>query len=214
MEKSFDISRYVREGWELLMSHFANLIVATLIFLGIQFAIGSLVPVFGGMIVSGPLMGGLFYVILDLRRGKEFQITRMFDGFTKKLVPLVLVGALTSVFITAGFFLLILPGLLISGWYLFPYLFVVDKDMDFWPAMEASREIGFNNHVHVFLFVVVLIVINLLGALAVGIGLLISVPLSMCSVAIAYESLTGAKTEAVEKTPPPLAPPPSPTIPS
>ncbi len=212
MEKSLDISRYVREGWELLMSHFANLIVATLIFLGIQFAIGSLVPVFGGMIVSGPLMGGLFYVILDLKRGKEFQIARMFDGFTKKLVPLVLVGALTSIFITAGFFMLILPGLLISGWYLFPYLFVVDKDMDFWPAMEASREIGFNNHVHVFLFVAALIVINLLGALAVGIGLLISVPLSMCSVVIAYESLTGVKAEAVEGMPPP--PPASPTIPS
>lgn len=212
MEKSFDISRYIKEGWELLMSHFANLIVATLIFLGIHFAVGSLVPFFGGMIVSGPLMGGLFYVILDLRRGEEFQIARMFDGFTKKLVPLVLVGAITSIFITIGFFMLILPGLLISGWYLFPYLFVVDKDMDFWPAMEASREIGFENHLNVFLFVVALVAINIAGVMAVGIGLLISVPLSMCSIAIAYDDLTGAQSEA---EPGPMSPPPpSPTIPS
>lgn len=208
MEKSFDISRYIKEGWELLSSNFANLIVATLIFLGIHFAVGSLVPVFGGMIVSGPLMGGLFYVILDIRRGEEFKITRMFDGFTKKLVPLVLVGALTSILITIGFFMLILPGLLISGWYLFPYLFVIDKDMDFWPAMEASREIGFENHLSVFLFVIALVVINLAGALAVGIGLIISVPLSMCSVVIAYEHLTGADAEVVKDSPP------SPTIPS
>jgi uncharacterized membrane protein len=213
MEKSFDISRYIKEGWELLSSNFANLIVATLVFLGIHFAVGSLVPVFGGMIVSGPLMGGLFYVILDARRGKEFTVTRMFDGFTKKLVPLVLVGALTSVLITIGFFMLILPGFLISGWYLFPYLFVIDKDMDFWPAMEASREIGFENHVSVFLFVVVLVIINLAGAMAVGIGLIISVPLSMCSVAIAYEHLTGADTMVDHGAPPP-SPPPTPTIPS
>ncbi len=213
MIDTFDIPRYIKEGWELFMANFANLIVATLIFIAVHFAVGAIVPFFGGLIVSGPLMGGMFYVILDVERGEKFQITRMFDGFTKKLVPLVLVGILTSIFITVGFIFFILPGFLVAGWYLFPYLYVVDKDMDFWPAMEASREIGFANHLNAFLFIIVLVVINIVGALAVGIGLLISVPLSMCATAKAYSHLTG---EAAAEGGPPgeTPPPPSPSIPS
>ena len=109
---------------------------------------------------------------------------------------------------------------LIAGWYLFPYLFVVDKDMDFWPAMEASREIGFRNHMSVFLISIIIAAIYMVGALAALVGLLVSIPYSFCIIATAYEHQVGSSAAVHEGAaddvppPPPPPPPPAPIVPS
>ncbi|MBI4666005.1 MAG: hypothetical protein HY751_06325 [Nitrospinae bacterium] len=220
MSNTFDLQRYLKEGWELFNANMANLVVATLVFLAVNFA-ASFIPLgLGSILVSGPITGGMYFLLLDLMKGEPFNVMRIFDGF-KKFVPLVLVGLLTSIFIAAGMIFLILPGLLVAGWYLFPYLFVVDEDMDFWPAMEASREIGFQNHLNVFLMIIVLIMINIAGALALLVGLLVSIPLSFCVILKAYQDIHGIKGLAVPATssgamgftPPPPPPPPPPSTP-
>ena len=211
MTKPFDLQRYLKEGWELFPANAMNLVVAALLFVVVHFA-ANFIP-FAPFLVTGPMMGGMFLVVMDIMEGKPFNAMRVFDGF-KKLVPLVLVGILTSVFTMTGFILLIIPGFFVMGWYLFPYLFVVDEAMDFWQAMEASRNIGFANHVQVALMALVLAVINLIGALMFGIGLLVTVPLTVCAIAKAYEDLSGFKSL---KTAPyqnlTVAPPPPPASP-
>lgn len=192
MTKSLDIQRYLKEGWELFLPNAVNLIVATLILVVAQFA-AHFIPL-AGFLVAGPLMGGMFLVIMDIMEGTPFNAMRIFDGFTKHLVPLVLVGILTSIFTMVGFVLLVIPGFIVMGLYLFPYLFVVDEGMDFWPAMETSRKIGMDNLVQVALMAVALAVLNLAGALLLGIGLLATIPLSLCAVAKAYEDLNGFKS--------------------
>jgi len=217
-QKTFDLQRYLKEGWALFTANAANLVVATLILLAVQFA-ASYIPL-AGLLVSGPMMGGMFYVIFDLMEGKGFAPARMFDGF-KKFVPLVLVGILTGIFTGLGFLLLILPGFLVAGWYIFSYLLVVDEDLDFWPAMEKSRAIGFENHLNVFLLVLVLMVVNLIGVLAIGVGLLVSIPLTFCITVKAYEDIVGIKSISLAAPaptsfappPPPPPPPPSPVNP-
>ena len=60
----------------------------------------------------------------------------------------------------------------------------------------------------------VLAVINLIGALMFGIGLLVTVPLTVCAIAKAYEDLSGFKSLksqpyqnlAVSPPPPPASP--------
>jgi len=213
MDSSFDIQRYLKEGWELFIANAANLVVATIVFLIVQIVAGF-VPL-GSFLVSGPMIGGMFYVLLDLRDGKQFNIMRVFDGFKLKLAPLVLVGLLTSLFTMLGLILLVLPSFLIMGWYLFSFLFVVDEDKDFWPAMEASREIGFKNHLHVFIMAFVICALNFLGVLAIGIGTLVTIPLSLCFVLKAFEDVRGfaakapASGAATISVPPPPPPPPA-----
>jgi uncharacterized membrane protein len=191
MTKPFDFQRYIKEGWAMFTANAVNLIIAALIFVVVHFA-ANFIP-FAPFLVTGPMMGGMFLVVMDTMEGKPFNAMRVFDGF-KKLVPLVLVGILTSVFTMMGFVLLILPGFLVMGWYLFPYLFVVDEDMDFWEAMEASRLIGFANHVQAALMALILGALNLIGALMFGIGLLVTIPLTVCAIAKAYEDLHGFKS--------------------
>lgn len=204
--QEFDLQRYLQEGWELFRANAANMVVATLIMI-VVLAASNLVP-FAGLLVAGPMTGGMFYVIMDLADGKDFAPARMFDGF-KKFVPLVLVSLLSTVFIMAGFFLLIIPGLLVTGWYMFPYLFVIDRDMQFWDAMEKSRGIGFENHLNVFLMVLVLMIVNIAGLVALGVGVLVTIPVTFCATFKAYRHLTGAQTAMGRPfiTPPP--PPPA-----
>lgn len=213
MAASFDIQRYLKEGWDFFVQNAANLVVATIIFIVIHI-VANLIPL-ASLLVSGPMIGGMYYVILDARRGEKFDVMRIFDGFKLKLVPLVLVGILTTVFTMAGLILLILPAFLVMGWYLFSFLFVVDQEKDFWPAMESSREIGFQNHVNVFLMAFVVVTLNFAGLLALGIGVLVTMPLSLCAIVMAYEDQTGrapakaapeSASGAVTQTPPP--PPP------
>lgn len=208
MDNAFDIQRYLKEGWDLFIGNAASLVVASIIFLIVLF-VANFIPL-ASLLVSGPMAGGMYYVILDARAGRPFAPMRIFDGFRLKLVPLVLVGILTSVFTLAGALLLILPGLLVMGWYLFSYLFVVEDDRDFWPAMEASREIGFKNHVNVFVMALLIVAMNFLGVLLIGVGLLVSLPLSMCVVLAAYEGLTGKSLSAAAPSPAPPPAPPSP----
>lgn len=211
MNKPFDIQRYIKEGWELFSANAVNLVVASLLFVVVHFA-ANFIP-FATFLVTGPMMGGMFLVVMDIMEGKTFNAMRVFDGF-QKLVPLVLVGILTSIFTMAGFILLIIPGFIVMGWYLFPYLFVVDEEMDFWQAMEASRMIGFANHVQVALMALALGVINLIGALLLGVGLLVTIPVTICAIAKAYEDIHGFKSlgsrpgQGLRVAPPP--PPASP----
>lgn len=215
MNATFDFKRYFQEGWELFRDNAANIIVAAIIFAVVHF-IANFVP-FASLLVSGPLMGGMYYVILDAERGREFSPMRVFDGFRLKFVPLVLVAILTTVFMVCGILLLILPGFLVMGWYLFPYLFVIDEDMDFWPAMEASRNIGFENHINVFLLSIVFGVLNLIGFMMFGIGLLVTVPFTLCVTVKAYAhlksvGLNGSENQQTQHREPPPPPPMPPTI--
>jgi len=85
--------------------------------------------------------------------------------------------------------------------------------------MEASRKIGFKNHLHVFLMAIIISVLNVAGLLALGIGLLITIPLTLCVVFKAYEHLAGIQSATAGAAPgsstatfapPPPPPPPAP----
>lgn len=209
MTKSLDIQRYLKEGWEFFSPNAVNLVVVTLIFGVVHFA-ANLIP-FAPFLVTGPMMGGMYLVIMDIKEGKPFNAMRVFDGF-KNLVPLVLVGILTSVFTMVGFILLIIPGFIVMGLYMFPYLFVVDEEMDFWQAMEASRKIGMDNLGQVTLLAVILAILNLAGLLALGLGMLVTIPLSLCVVAKAYEDVNGFRSGKSRSGQNMSSPPPAPPV--
>ena len=56
-------------------------------------------------------------------------------------MPALVASLVIAVFTFAGTLLCIIPGLVVAAMYKFTYLFIVDKRMDFWPAMQASHAI-------------------------------------------------------------------------
>lgn len=106
------------------------------------------------------------------------------------LEVLPVVGPLGLLLIIVG----IVATTFLSVVYLFTIPLIVGKRMEFWPAMEASRKILSKQGLSIFLFLIVLGLINIIGVIPCGLGLLVTVPLTACSVAAAYESIVGLPT--------------------
>ena len=187
-----DPSKYLKDGWELFKSRAGEFIVFTLI-IGVAVAGLSRLDMFGSLavsVVTAPLYAGLIIVVFMLFKGEPVQFGDFFKGF-HFFLPLVLASFVTSILVTIGMFLLVLPGIYLMVSYMFVSMLIVDYRMEFWQAMETSRQIVTKNWFSLFVFFLVLVAINLLGALALGIGLLVTGPLSACAVCCAYRDIVG-----------------------
>ena len=79
-------------------------------------------------------------------------------------VPLLLLSLIAGLFISIGTILLIIPGVYLGVAYLFATCLVVDRRLDFWPAMELSRRTVTPRWFHYFAFTQLLALLNLAGA--------------------------------------------------
>ena len=99
---------WISAGWELVKSRFWMLVGATLVILLIQIAAES-VPLIGGLVglvVTGPLYGGLYWLNLRLVRGEPAEFSDAFAGFNRAFVQLMLVNIIISLIIMA----ILVPG--------------------------------------------------------------------------------------------------------
>jgi len=188
--------KYLRDGWELFKQNPGGFIGFALIFCIIQ-GILSYLPKIGGLIslaISAPLLAGFYVVSAKLlqRRAPVFQ--DFFTGF-QFFLPLLLLSVVSTLLIILGFILLILPGIFLTVCYLFSTLLVIDRRLDFWPAMELSRRTVQTQWFGFFIFFLLIILINLGGALLLGIGLLVSGPVSAGAVTAAYADLFGLQSD-------------------
>jgi len=129
------------------------------------------VPLIGPLIVFGPLTAGLYWMMLRLHRNEPASLSDAFAGFSRNFGHLVGVGAIVLLAIIAcmipglvGFLgslgvspkdppvAGILIGLLLFGigflvmtylWvsWIFAFPLVIDKQLEFWPAMRLSRRV-------------------------------------------------------------------------
>ncbi|HPI74225.1 MAG TPA: hypothetical protein PK843_17095 [bacterium] len=182
-----NMGRWISEGWNLVNQDLGFFAVLTLVFLVITIVAGSTVL---GLVLLGPLQAGYFYILLQKLQGRPATIGDIGRGFDV-FIPAMLMGILVGVFEAIGFMLCILPGFLVMAWYLFAPAFVMDKRMDFWQAMEASRTLIQKYLFEFVLFVLVQIIIILLGLLCCVIGVLVALPVCMAATACAYRDLVG-----------------------
>lgn len=109
-------------------------------------------------------------------------------------------GLLISLFGAIGSMLCVLPGLFVMFIYMLTFLYMTDKNLDFWPAMEASRQTVMANIGAWIIIFLVMIGLNILGGLACGIGQIVSAPVSLLMLALAYLQVEqGGAPEAVSQ---------------
>jgi uncharacterized membrane protein len=142
------------------------------------------------LLISGPLNAGFLIVAFKLLRNRATTFGDFFRGFNNFL-PLFLVSLVSSVMIGIGFVLLLIPGIYLAVAYTFALPFVLEKKMNFWDGMEFSRKLISKHWFSFFGFAFVLVLLNLAGALLLGFGLLVTIPLSVCAIAAAYADIVG-----------------------
>jgi uncharacterized membrane protein len=179
---SVQTGKWISEAWQLVQTDIVMFGVAALLLM----VVGGAVPV----ILQGAMAIGFNIMIVKKLAFGKLDVGDLFKGFNF-FVPALVAHILMSIFTTIGVLLCIVPGLVIAAMYMFTFLFILDKKMEFWPAMQASMELVKKDYVGFTLFFLALVLLQILGALACIVGLLITIPIMFVAIAIAYRDLVG-----------------------
>ena len=179
----------IKGSWDPMMANAGPMIGGVLLFAVISMAAGTIH--FGGLLVQGPLTYGLYVLALGITRGRSVEFSELFTGF-QKFVPTFVAGLLIGLFTLIGSFLCVIPGILVAILYLPTYLYMIDEGLDFWPAMEKSRTVVWENLGQWALLFVALVLLNIVGLLCCGVGLVLTGALSILTITKAYEIQRGS----------------------
>ena len=195
------IGAYISAGLEIFKKNIGGFVGFTIVLILINLIlaqinksaspVGSLISLF----ISGPLNAGSLIVAFKVLRNRETTFGDFFRGFNH-YVPLFMLSLVSGVLILLGCVLFLIPGLYLAVAYAFALPLVLDKKMNFWDAMEFSRKLISKNWFSFFGFMLVLALINFAGVLLLGVGLLVTIPLSVCAIAAAYADIVGLPTSS------------------
>ncbi len=214
---TIDTPQCIGRGWRLFQANVGLFVGATLVLFLISFGC-SLIPVLGALanlIVSGPLYGGMYLLMLKRIRGQEATLSNLFDGFSKAFLPLMLgqivIGILTFLsailFVAAIMAIIILhrpmllpfeillavvgiiPAVYLGTCWVYALPLIIDRGMDFWTAMESSRKAVTRHWGQVFVLLVLSCLISVTGLLLCGVGMLATFPICVASLMFGYEDI-------------------------
>ncbi|MBW1991202.1 MAG: zinc ribbon domain-containing protein [Deltaproteobacteria bacterium] len=189
---------YLKTGWRLFRQFPGGFVVFTLVYLVILAVISHPRGIgwLAATAIHEPLTAGVIIVAAKLLQDKNPRFRDFFGGFQfRYFLPLVLLGLISRILITIGLILLIAPGVYLMVSYIFATPLLVDRGLDFWPALEESRRFVTPRWFSFFGFILLLLLVNLAGILALGVGLLVSIPVSWCAVMAAYADIMGLQSD-------------------
>lgn len=186
------IGACVSRGWALMCSRFWLTAGASAVVLLLIWA-AALIPVVGSLLLDFVIIGGLYWMLLKLVRNQPTEFADAFSGFGKRFFPLMLFSIVAHLLFMLGLILLILPALYVMVVYmLFPSLLIMDKGLEFWPAMEVSRRVA-QRHFWPLLGLVLLACLGFIIGLALClVGAPISIAWFSAAMVYAYEDLFGS----------------------
>ena len=138
-------------------------------------------------IVSSVISMGIINISLEFVDKKKPVLKDLY--YTKKIFNFILVSIIRTAIVAVGFILLIVPGIIFAIKLQFAEYLIVDKKLDAVDSLKGSWEMTKGVKWNLFLFGLLLALINVLGFLALIVGLVITVPLSMVATAFVYRKL-------------------------
>lgn len=173
---------WISAGWNLVMEDWVTYGLMGLMMV----LVSNAVP----LILAGPMAAGLHLAFIRRLSGARPELGDVFLGFNYFVATMV-AGILIGLFAGLATLLCLVPGLVVAAMYMFTYLFIVDKRMDFWPAMQASHSVVRQDYFGFSVFVLAIAGINILGILCCLVGVLITLPIGYAAITVAYRDLVG-----------------------
>jgi len=193
----FSIGDCFSRALNLVMAHFALTVGGSaVIFLLIIAA--SLIP-FASLLLTFVLLGGLNWMFLKLLRTGQAEFNDIFAGFSVAFVPLMLFSLIEQLLTGLGFLLCLLPGIyLFVAWTPYTSLLIMDRRIDFWPAMECCRKVVTRHWWQMLAFLLLGMLLNLAGTLFCGIGFFFTFPVTTAAVVVAYDQVFSSATAGTD----------------
>jgi len=211
---NFSVGDAIKQGWEIFKSRpwffigagiilfIANIIVGIITGMIDSMLIGD-VPVNPEDPASGTLIGNLINFLLGtlINLGAVAFFLKAYDNLAgttygdlwhpQSYLPYLAVTVLFGLAVGVGLVLLIVPGFIALVVFFFAPFVVVDRASGPIEAMKASMEITKGHRWQIFFLVLALIGINILGMLALFVGLLVTIPITTLTIVHVYRLLAG-----------------------
>lgn len=188
-------------GWRTVMGNFWFFVCVGLIVV----ISGSMTEVLKKTGLSSatffPVIGFAFWVLqIFVQLGATKVALKSCDGMSATVSDLFSQGRfflrylfasiLYGLIVAGGFILLIVPGIVWAIKFSYFSYGIVDKDLGIMASLKESARITNGSKGNLFLFGLLLILINFVGAIALGVGLFVTIPLSMVASAFVYRKLS------------------------
>jgi uncharacterized membrane protein len=197
---TLSIDKLFKDAWNIFKDKWQFVIGLGVLLFIVQWIVGGVQTVFedsalfllvmvATMIVNLVIQMGFMKIYIKLADKKDAQISDLWS-FTPSQVWNYLLGSLLyGIVVVLGLILLVIPGIYLMLKYMFTPYILVTKKVGPMKAMEMSAKMTDGQKFSIFGLAVAAVVINLLGALALGIGLIITIPVTYLSYALAYNTL-------------------------
>lgn len=88
---------------------------------------------------------------------------------------------------------MILVAFTVCGMWIFTLPLIIDKGLEFWPAMELSRKVYWKEWRSVALLILLAAIVGLSGLILCIVGVVLTAPIALGAIAYAYEDILGSK---------------------
>ncbi len=177
--------------------------------------LGYVVGIIVNLTVMSALLAGFYCFFEKIYKKDNFNFQTLFDGFQHIgqlalyqliFVVFLVIPTLIIIFLLDSYSsfnpnfnsldadlltycLILIPSFLLFTFYIFTPILIVVARMNFWSAMETSRKLVLSNYFGVLGFVCGFVLLNGLGLLFLGLGMLITIPLTFAATFILYTKL-------------------------
>jgi len=220
---SIGIGESIGRGWELVSGNFGLAVGATAIWVLCNIAgaipcLGILIT----LGVTPVVQAGLYRLFLKLHRGEPAEFGDAFSAFSTSYLQVFLYALVQLILLAVaavpgyalmffgnlmahrsdgaslllslvGVLLILPPTIYLAMSWAFAPLIIVDKGLDFWPAMELSRKVVAKNFFGTFALFFVCGLIFLAGVMALCLGIFVAAPLALAAIAVAYDEVFGSR---------------------
>lgn len=179
--------RWLSAGWQVVKNDLGNYLLVSLVFTLLN----------GVPFIQGALIAGFHIYTAKKLLGRPAEFADLFKGFNF-FIPTLVASLLIGLFTFLGTLACVIPGLVIAAMYKFTYLFIIDKQMDFWPAMQASHAIAKQDYFGFTMFLLGAVLVNILGFLCCIVGLFVTIPVTFAAITIAYQEIVGFDQRTID----------------
>ena len=204
MNKSFSISESIKFGWQTFKLNIGFFIKLALIVIAINIILGSTNNIskdnwfiafiinIAAALVHFLVDMGLIRIGLNFYDKKKSQLSDVF-GPIHLLLKYFLASFIQGLIILLGFILLIVPGIIFAIRLHFTSYLIIEKGLGPIEAIKTSWEMTKGKTINLLLFFLATIGLNLLGLLALVVGLAVTIPVTMLATAYVYKKLESNK---------------------
>jgi len=153
----------------------------------------------GGFPVAGAILTAVFHAgymisVIKICETNQLGFEDFFWAFTdgNRLLQLILLTLIAAIAIAVGFICLVIPGVYLSVAMFLAFPYFVTKNQDAVESIKASLRMTKNHWWQMLGLLILVALLNLAGALCFGIGVLLSIPMSMLILVEACQVLDAA----------------------